>query len=89
MKHQVKVNLELLDKFRSDTESILFIDLIKRMLQRDPNERDTCDKLMKHAFFMDDEERAEIIQDLSKKYFTEDELHLEGSLGAESDPWLI
>ena len=100
LKHRVKVNLKLLDEFRSDTDSILFIDLIKRMIRENPEERETVYKLFQHAVFKNDEELMNIVEYIAKKCFTstgdneymikiidKDELHLEGFLEAEFEPW--
>ena len=96
----VKIDLLLLDDFRKDTDSILFIDLIKRMIRENPEERETCDKLIQHAVFKNDEELMNIVEYIAKKCFTstgdneymikiidKDELHLEGFLEAEFEPW--
>ena len=100
IKHHVKLNLKLLDGFRTDTDSILFIDLIKRMIREKPDERETCEKLIEHALFMDDQERYKIVDEIMYKCFLgeddhnyliqvidKNELHLEGFLGEESEPW--
>ena len=100
MKYRVKVNWKLLDEFRTDTDSILFIDLIKRMIRENPDERETCQKLIEHAVFMDDQERYKIVDEIMYKCFPgehdnkyliqvidKNELHLEEFLGEESDPW--
>ena len=100
IKHNVKLNLKLLDGFRTDTDSILFIDLIKRMIREKPDERETREKLFDHAVFMDDKKRFEIVDTIFKKCFhwggdnkyliqvvDKNELHLEGFLGEESEPW--
>ena len=95
-----QVNLKLLNEFQTDTESILFIDLIKSMVQEEPNYRGNCTKLIDHAFFKGNTDRLQIIRELAEKIFyngksnenllkimNKNEVHMEGSLGAEFAPW--
>ena len=91
---QVKISLRLLDDFRTDTDSMLFIELIKRMIRQDPDHRETSEKLLDHAIFKDNAERLGIIKSLSKKCYAGDkcinqflvkvmnknEVHLEGTV---------
>ena len=66
------------------------------MLQENPQDRETCDNLIKHPLFMDDERRWEIVEKIAERssnnqYLTKimdkNELHLEGFLGTNSDAW--
>ena len=100
--HKVKIDLKLLDRFRTDTDTILFIDLIKRMIKKDPNQRETCENLIDHAALKSHKGRVEIVQHLADKCFyfkifcfneylvkmmNKKEVHMEGSLGEDSDSW--
>ena len=99
--YTVKIKMMLLDEFRTDTESILFIDLIKRMLKEVPNERETCANLIEHAVFMDFDRRCKIVQNISVKCFNKDkcinrslirimdqhDLHKEGHLKVNHERW--
>lgn len=53
MKYRMLINMEHLENLPNDTETVLFIDLIKIMLQRDPLARESCLHLIDHAFFTD------------------------------------
>ena len=90
----------LLDEFRTDTESILFIDLIKRMIKKNPGERETCESLTKHAVFMEITSWCEIVQNISNKCFDKDkcnqklikimnqhDLHKDGHLKVDHEMW--
>ena len=98
----VEINLKPLDEFRATSDSILFTDLIKRMIREDPDDRETCQKLMKHAVFMNEDEQCKIVEQIADKCFLlkknysnpflitildKDELHLEGFLGLETEEW--
>ena len=94
--YEVQINLRLLDEFRKDTDTILFIDLIKKMVHKDPEGRETCENLINHAVFMNIEYRCTIVRDISRKCVDKDniikilnrnEVHMEGSLEKESDVW--
>ena len=69
IEYKLEISLKLLDDFRTDTESILFIHLIKKMIQESPDDRETCNNLSNHIFFMSDEKRFEIVQDLAERIF--------------------
>ena len=99
--HTVKINLQLLEALKKNTDTILFVDLIKRMIQEDPDQREICENLIEHAALKDDEERLKIVRDLADKCFDGDtcrneylvkvmdkkEVHMEGSLGENSAEW--
>ena len=99
--HDSKINLKPLDLLRKDTDTILFIDLIKKMIRKTPDQRETCDNLIKHAALKSNEERLEIVQLLSNKCFFQDKcineylvkmmdkngVHMKESLREESDAW--
>ena len=94
--YDVQINLRLLDDFQKDTDTILFIDLIKKMVHEVPEVRETCENLINHALFMNIEYRCEIVRDISRKCFDKEriirilnrnEVHMEGSLEKESDAW--
>ena len=94
--HEITIKLRLLDELRTNTDSILFIDLLKRMIEKIPDQRETCAKLIDHAIFMNIENRCEIVRTISNKCFKKDKcinqnlikimdqhnLHKEGSLRA-------
>lgn len=99
---RVHINLELLNEFRTNTESILFIDLLQKMLQEVPDDRESYENLITHAVFMSNDEKFRIVRDLIRDCFysgyqdsnefwiimmDKNELHMEGSLGEESDEW--
>ena len=99
--YQVKVDFKLLDSFRTDTDTILFIDLIKRMVQEKPVHRETRSLVYCHGAFKTNTERLEVVQGLSKKCFNGNQgdkylisiidmhkLHMVGSLGESSTEWL-
>lgn len=53
MKIDAKVFIRHLNDLQKDnTDIILLIDLIKRMLEEVPQKRDSCQQLIKHAVFM-------------------------------------
>ena len=99
--HKVKIDLKLLEALTKDTDTILFIDLIKRMIQEVPDQRENCEDLIEHAALMNNEERLEIVQHLAEKCFNRNkcineylvkvmdkkEVHMEGSMGENSDEW--
>ena len=99
--HKIKIDLQLLEDMTKDTDTILFIDLIKKMIQEVPDQRGTCEDLIKHAALKNEEGWFEIVERLSYKYFDEDkcineylvklidknQLHLEGSLAEDSAEW--
>ena len=98
--HKVKIDLQLLEALTKNTDTILFIDLIKRMIQEVPHQRETCKDLIKHAALKENE-RFQIVQYLAGKCFDEDkcineylvkvmdkkEVHMEGFLGEDSAEW--
>lgn len=100
-KHEARIDLKPLDLLRSDTECILFIDLIKSMVQEEPNYRVTSESLIEHALFKENEERLQIVQELAEKCFDKDqciyeylveimnqnEKHMKGSLVEDSAEW--
>lgn len=53
MKFRMLINMEHLENLSNDSETALFIDLIKIMLQRDPLVRESCVQLIDHAYFAD------------------------------------
>ena len=99
--HEVKIDLKLLEYFKKDTDSILFVDLIKRMIKEDPNQREICKKLIEHAALKSNFERLQIVGSLGGKCFfhgkcineflikviDKNQLHMEGFLGEGSDSW--
>ena len=99
--HKVKIDLQPLEDMTKDTDTILFIDLIKRMIQEVPYQRGICEDLIEHAVLKSYEERLEILQLLAGKCFDGDEcrneylvkvmdkkeVHMEGSLGHDSAEW--
>ena len=99
--HKVKIDLQLLEVLTKDTDTILFIDLIKRIIQEVPDQRETCEDLIEHAALKSNEERVEIVERLAKKCFDGDkckneylvkvmnkkEVHMEGFLGEDSAEW--
>ena len=101
MHHEVTIKLKLLDELRTNTDSILFIDLLKRMVEKIPDQRETCEHLIGHAALKSNQERLEIVQLLAEKCFDGDEcineylikvmdkneVHMEGSLAEDSAEW--
>ena len=99
--HDYKINLKLLDSLTKDTDTILFIDLIKRMIEKVPDQRQTCESLIHHAALKTNKGRLEIVQHLAGKCFDGDkcineylvkvmdkkEVHMEGALGEDSAEW--
>ena len=99
--HKVKIDLQLLEALTKDTDTILFIDLIKRMIQEVPDQRRNCEDLIEHAALKGNEERLQIVEHLAGKCFDGDkcvneylvkvidkkEVHMEGSLGEDSAEW--
>ena len=99
--HKIKIDLQLLEDMTKNTDTILLIDLIKRMIQEDPDQRETCEDLIEHAALKDNEERFKIVLYLAGKCFENDEckneylvkvidkkeVHLEGFLGKDSAEW--
>ena len=93
--YKVNITLRLLYEFKTGTESILLIDLLKRMIEKIPNHRETYNTLIDHAFFKSNQDRLKIVRDVAKKCFDENndyliktmnknEVHMEGSLGEET-----
>ena len=99
--HKVKINLKLLDALTKNTDTILFVDLLKRIIQKVPDQRGTCEDLIDHVALKSNEERFMIFRYLAKKCFDGDkcinkylvkmmdkkEVHKEGFLGEASDEW--
>ena len=99
--HKVKIDFKLLEALSKDTDTILFIDLIKRLFKEDPDQRETCEYLIDHAALKNEKRRLLIVGDLADKCFDGDEckneylvkmmdkkeLHLEGALGEDSIEW--
>ena len=99
--HKVKIDLKLLEALTKDTDNILFIDLIKRMIKEIPEHRQTCEDLIDHAALKSDQKRLEIVQHLADKCYDGDEcrneylvkvmnkkeLHVEGALGEDFAGW--
>ena len=71
--HNSKIDLNLLDQFKIDTDTILFIDMIKQMVEKIPEQRETCEKLIDHAALKSIEGRHQIVQHLADKCFSGDE----------------
>ena len=99
MKYRVRVSMKHLDDLQAGNDSdIYLIALIKKMIQKDPQDRLTSNKLINHAAFIDSIEQIQITQRLYKKcyYFVEadnealvkllneEKKHIEASLGAKS-----
>lgn len=63
-----QVNLDILHKFRKDTESILFIDLIRKMIREIPGSRSTRELLIKHAVFMNITDRVAVVQSFATSF---------------------
>lgn len=101
LKHEVKINLKPLDILKFDTECILFIDLIVKMVQEEPKYRESCDNLINHAFFKGKNNRLKIVRKIANECFDmaetiypnlvinldKHEVHYEGFLGEDSAPW--
>ena len=99
--HKVKIDFELLEALTKDTDIILFIDLIKRMIQEVPEQRQTCEDLIEHAALKSDQERLKIVEHLANKCFDgkrckneylvnmmdKKEVHMEGFLEEDSVEW--
>ena len=100
--YEVEINLKPLVDHRTTSDSILFTDLIKRMIREDPDDRETCEKLIKHAVFMNEGEQCKIVEKVAYKchalknkfpnsffikILNKDELHLEGFLGEDTEAW--
>ena len=94
--HKVKIDLKLLKTLTIDTDSILLVDLIKRMIQEVPDQRETCEDLIDHAALKSIEERLQIVQFLAGKCIDDEflvklidkrEVHMEGFLGEDSAAW--
>ena len=100
--HHVHINLQLLKEFQTDTESILFTNLMQKMLIEVPSGRENYKKLLDHAVFMNNKARLQIIRDLARKMNTDidsnsneflekimnkNEVHMEGFRGTESAEW--
>ena len=99
--HTVKIDLQLLEALTKDTDTILFIDLIMRMIKEVPDQRETCESLIEHVAFQNEEGWLEIVQLLAEKCFNGDEcvneylakildkkeVHMEGFLGEDSAEW--
>ena len=89
---KVKINLNLLDKYEKNIDTILYIDLIKKMVQEEPTERDTCKNLIDHVVFMGNKERLEVVHKLAEKCMDKDfieiidrnKVHMKRSLSEES-----
>ena len=100
--YEVEINLKPLVDHRTTSDSILFTDLIKRMIREDPDDRETCQKLIKHAVFMNEGEQCQFVKEFAMKCYNlrwrfpnsfliktldKDELHLEGFLGENTEAW--
>ena len=99
--HKIKIDLKLFEALSKDTDTILLIDLIKRMIQEVPDQRGTCEDLIEHAALKDNEDRLQTVHYLANKCFADDEcineylvkvidkkeVHMEGSLGEDSAEW--
>ena len=99
--HNLKIDLQLLKALTKDTDTILLIDLIKRMIQKVPDQRETCENLIDHVALKSNEERLKIVRNLAEKCFDLDnckneylmkvmdkkEVHMEGFLGEDSAEW--
>lgn len=51
-----------------NTNIILLINLIKRMLEEDPQKRDTCVQLIEHAVFLSIKERWDLLGSFQKNH---------------------
>ena len=99
--HKVKIDLQLLEDMNKITDTILLIDLVKRMIQEVPDQRGTCEDLLEHAALKNNVERLEIVQRLAvkccrRKFYKNEYLvkvmdkkkvHMEGFLGEDSAEW--
>ena len=99
--HKVKIDLQLLEVLTKETDTVLLIDLIKRMLHKVPDQRGACEDLVEHAALKSNEGRFFIFRKLAAKCFDEDkcvneylvkvidkkEVHMEGFLGEDSAEW--
>ena len=99
--HKIKIDLQLFEDLTKDTDTILLIDLIKRMIQENPDQRETCQDLIEHAALKNEEKRCEIVLYLACKCFKHDEcinkylvkvinkreVHMEGCMGEDSAEW--
>ena len=101
IQHKMNIDSQQLDALTKDIDTILFIDLINRMIHRIPDQRETCENLIDHAALKSNEERLEIVQHLAAKCFDGDEckneylvkimdkkkVHLKRSLAEDSAEW--
>ena len=101
IQHSMVIDSLLLDALTKDTDTILFIDLIKRMIKKVPDQRQTCEDLLKHVALKNEKGRLEIVQLMANKCFNADEcinaylvkvmdkkeVHMEGSLAEDSAEW--
>ena len=98
IQHKVKITSWLLYEFKTDTESILFVDLLKRMIEKIPDHRETYNTLIDHAIFKSNQDRLKIVLDVAKKCFdkcnsflinivNKNEVHMERFLGEETHEW--
>ena len=99
--HKVKINLQLFEALTKDTNTILFIDLVKRMIQEVPEQRETYENLIDHASLKSNYERLQIVLHLADKCFDgnkcnneylvkvmdKKKVHMEGFLGEDSAEW--
>ena len=97
----MKIDLQLLEDISKNTDTILFIDLIKRMIQEVPDQRETCEDLIKHAALKNEKKRFDIVKHLANKCFDRDKcineylvkvmdkkkVHMEGALAEDSAEW--
>ena len=102
IQHRMIIDSLLLDALTKDTDTILFIDLIKRMIQKVPDQRETCKNLIQHAALKNKKKRFEIVKLMANKCFDEDkcinaylvkvmdkkEVHMKGSLAEDSAEWI-
>ena len=101
IQHKTIIDSQLLDALTKDTDTILFVDLIKRMIKRVPDQRQTCENLIEHAALKTNKDRFEIVQLMAVKCFdgneckneylvkmmNKKEVHLKGSLAEGSAEW--
>ena len=101
IQYRMIIDSQLLDTLTKDADSILFVDLIKRMIKKNPDQRQTSEDLIDHAALKNDKEWLEIVQLMAGKCFSGDkcineylvqiidkkEVHMKGSLAEDSAEW--
>ena len=98
---KVRIDLRLFNELQTNTDSILFIDMIKRMIKEVPAHRETCKDLIGHMALKSKQEWLQIVEHLADKCFDgkkcknenlvkmidKKEMHMEKVLGEDSAEW--